>query len=67
MIAFARTCAAIAATASKLEKIALVTEYLRGLDDADLAPGTRFFTGNPFPQAQERSLAVGGRTIVDAA
>jgi DNA ligase-1 len=67
VIAFARTCAAIAATASKLEKIALVAEYLRGLDDADLAPATRFFTGNPFPQAQERSLAVGGRTIVEAA
>jgi len=67
VIAFARTCATIAATASKLEKIALVGEYLRGLDDGDLAPATRFFTGNPFPQAQERSLAVGGRTIVDAA
>ena len=67
MIAFARTCAAIAATASKLEKIALVAEYLRARDDADLAPAARFFTGNPFPQAQERSLAVGGRTIVDAA
>jgi DNA ligase-1 len=67
MIAFARTCAAIATTASKLEKIALVAEYLRERDDADLAPAARYFTGNPFPQAQERSLAVGGRTIVDAA
>ena len=67
MIAFARTCAAIAATASKLEKIALVADYLRERDDADLAPSARYFTGNPFPQAQERSLAVGGRTIVDAA
>jgi DNA ligase-1 len=67
MIAFARTCAAIAATASKLEKIALVAAYLRDLDDGDLAPATRYFTGNPFPQAQERSLAVGGRTIVEAA
>lgn len=67
MIAFGRTCAAIAATASKLEKIALVAAYLRDLDDADLAPGARYFTGNPFPQAQERSLAVGGRTIVGAA
>ncbi len=67
MIAFGRTCAAIAATASKLEKIALVAEYLRERDDADLAPAARYFTGNPFPQAQERSLAVGGRTIVDAA
>ncbi len=67
MIAFARTCAAIAATASKLDKIALVAGYLRGLDDGDLAPAARYFTGNPFPQAQERSLAVGGRTIVAAA
>ena len=67
MLAFARTCAAIAATASKLEKIALVAEYLRDLDDGDLAPAARYFSGNPFPQAQERSLAVGWRTIVEAA
>ncbi len=67
VIAFARTCAAIAATASKLEKVRLVAEYLAALGDADLPPAARFFTGNPFPQAQERSLAVGGRTIVDAA
>jgi DNA ligase 1 len=67
VIAFARTCAAIAATASKLEKIALVADYLAELDEGDLAPAARFFTGNPFPQAQERSLAVGGRTIVEAA
>lgn len=67
MIAFATACAAIAATASKLEKIALVAEYLRRLDDADIGPATRYFTGNPFPQAHQRSLAVGGRTIVAAA
>jgi len=67
VIGFARTCAAIAATPSKLEKIALVAGYLHELEDDDLAPATRFFTGNPFPQAQERSLAVGGRTIVEAA
>jgi DNA ligase 1 len=67
MIGFARACAAIAATPSKLEKIGFVAEYLRSLDDGDLAPATRYFTGNPFPQAQERTLAIGGRTIVDAA
>jgi DNA ligase-1 len=67
MIAFANTCAAIAATASKLEKIELVAAYLRTLDDADLAPATRFFTGNPFAQRDERSLALGGRTLVAAA
>jgi ATP-dependent DNA ligase I len=67
VIAFARTCAAIATTASKLEKIALVANYLHGLDDGDLAPAARFFTGNPFAQSQERSLAVGWRTLVEAA
>src|ERR1700735_235043 len=67
MIAFGRTCAAIAATASKLEKIALVAEYLRGLEDADLAPAARFFTGNPFAHADQRSLGLGGRTLVAAA
>jgi DNA ligase-1 len=67
MIGFARACAAIAATASKLEKVALVAEYLRGLDDADLPPAARFFTGNPFAAADERSLGLGGRTLVAAA
>jgi DNA ligase-1 len=67
MIAFARTCAAIAATASKLEKVALVAAYLRELGDADLAPAARFFTGNPFAHADERSLGLGGRTLAAAA
>jgi DNA ligase 1 len=67
MIVFARACAAIAATASKLEKIALVAEYLRGLDDADLSPAARFFTGNPFAHSDQRSLGLGGRTLVAAA
>jgi DNA ligase 1 len=67
VIAFARTCAAIAATTGKLEKIARVAGYLAGLADDDLAAAARFFTGNPFPQREDRSLAVGGRTIVAAA
>jgi len=67
VIEFGRTCAAIAATASKLEKIALVAGYLRKLDATDLEPAARYFSGNPFPQAQEHSLALGGRTIVAAA
>lgn len=67
VIGFARTCSAIAQTASKLEKIRLVGAYLAELDDADLAAAARFFTGNPFAQRDERSLAVGGRTIVEAA
>jgi len=67
MIVFARTCAAIAATSSKLEKVALVAAYLRALDAADLAPAARFFTGNPFAHSDQRSLGLGGRTLVAAA
>lgn len=67
MIRFGQTCAAIAAKAGKLEKIAILAEYLRELGDADLAPAARFFTGNPFPARDERSLGVGWRAIVEAA
>ncbi len=64
---FGETCAAIAARAGKLEKIALLAEYFRSLDDADLSAAARFFTGNPFAARDERSLGIGWRTIVAAA
>ncbi len=64
---FGQTCAAIAARAGKLEKIAILAEYLRVLCDADLRAATRFFTGNPFAARDERALGIGGRTIVEAA
>jgi DNA ligase 1 len=67
MIAFARTCAAVAATTGKLEKIAILAAYLRGLDDENLAAATRFFTGNVFAAREQKQLSVGGRTIVEAA
>ena len=67
MIAFARTCAAVAATSSKLEKIAILAAYLRELDDKNLAAAARFFTGNPFAAREQKQLSVGGRTIVEAA
>src|SRR5579884_1945826 len=67
MIRFGQTCAAIAAKAGKLEKIAILAQYLRELSGTDLAPAARFFTGSPFPARDERSLGIGWRTIVDAA
>jgi len=67
MVAFARTCAAIAATASKIEKIAILAAYLRELDDENLAAAARFFTGNPFAARAQKQLSIGGRTIVEAA
>jgi len=67
MIAFAATCEAIAATPSKLAKIGLLGAYLRGLEDADLEAAARFFTGNAFAARDERTLSLGGRTLVTAA
>jgi DNA ligase-1 len=64
---FAEAAEAIASDPSKLAKVALLGEYLRTLDDADLAPAARFFTGSPFAPTSERALSVGGATIVAAA
>ncbi|HYL28170.1 MAG TPA: ATP-dependent DNA ligase [Candidatus Nitrosotalea sp.] len=64
---FAVTARQIAARAGKLEKIALLAEYLRTLDDADLVAATRFFSGTPFAARDRRTLAVGGSAIVGAA
>lgn len=67
MIAFAATAQAVADVSGKNDKIALMAAYLRPLPDVDLSAATRFFTGDPFAQREERTLAVGGRTIVAAA
>lgn len=67
MIAFARTAQAIGSVTGKIEKVTHMAGYLRTLADEDLAAAARFFTGNPFAQREERTLAVGGRTIVAAA
>jgi DNA ligase-1 len=64
---FARTAEAIAARAGKLEKIALLAEYFRTLDDADLIAAARFFTGSPFAARDRRTLSLGGRAIVNVA
>jgi DNA ligase 1 len=57
---FAEAAEAIASDAGKLAKVAILGEYLRSLDDADLAPAARFFES-------KRALSVGGATIVSAA
>jgi DNA ligase 1 len=64
---FAATAEQIASRAGKLEKIAILAEYLRTLDDADLVAAARFFSGNPFAARDHRTLSIGGRAIVDVA
>jgi DNA ligase-1 len=64
---FAAAAQRIAAVSAKLEKIAILAEYLATLDDADLLAAARFFTGSPFAARDRRTLSIGGRTIVEVA
>ncbi|MBV9718864.1 MAG: ATP-dependent DNA ligase [Candidatus Eremiobacteraeota bacterium] len=64
---FAATAEQVASRPARLEKIALLAEYFRSLDDADLLAAARFFSGTPFAARDRRTLSIGGRTIVQAA
>jgi DNA ligase 1 len=64
---FASTAERIASEPAKLAKITLLADYLRELDDDDLAAAARFFSGGPFAARDRRTLALGGRTIVEVA
>ena len=63
---FAQLGEQLAATTKKLEKAALLKEYLAALTDADLALATRFLAGRPFALADERVLNVGWAVVRDA-
>ncbi|HKS30928.1 MAG TPA: MBL fold metallo-hydrolase RNA specificity domain-containing protein [Chthoniobacterales bacterium] len=65
-LVFANVGQAIAATPAKLEKIRLLAEYFSTLDDARLSIATVYFTGHAFPQADLRTLQVGGSVIYRA-
>ncbi len=59
----AETCERIAATSKKLEKTAVVAEYLcsRQLDDAAIS--AVFLSGRAFPAFDERTLQIGGSLL----
>jgi ATP-dependent DNA ligase I len=57
--AWVSTADAVRATTKKLEKMALLGEYLGRLEDADLVIAARLFAGAPFPRKDERVLSVG--------
>jgi DNA ligase-1 len=64
---FAQSAEQIASHPAKLEKIALLAEYLRSLHDDDLVAAARFFSGSPFAARERRTLSLGGRTLVEVA
>ncbi len=57
---------AVAATTKKLEKMAHLAAYFRGLGDNDLALAARYLAGQPFPLHDARVLQVGGAAVVAA-
>jgi DNA ligase-1 len=63
---FAHVGETIAATAAKLEKIRVLSDYLRTLNPDQLPIATTYFTGKPFAQSELRTMQVGGSIIYRA-
>jgi DNA ligase-1 len=59
----AQTCEAIAGTTKKLQKTALVAEFLKSCSMDDAAVSAIFLSGRPFPTWEETTLQVGGRSL----
>ncbi len=63
MIKLAEACERIAGTTKKLEKIAIVADYLKALPPEDASVSAIFLSGRPFPAWEEATLQVGGRAL----
>ncbi len=66
MKVFCNSCEAISKTTKKLEKIAILAQYLSGLDDEILRIACIFFTGRGFPLSDSRVIGVGFGAVRDA-
>src|SRR5580692_1238259 len=60
---FAEACERIAGTTKKLEKIAIVADYLKSSPPEDASVAAVFLSGRPFPAWEETTLQVGGRLL----
>ena len=63
---FAECAEAVAATTKKLEKAAILGNYLERLSDPDLTRAARYFAGHQFALVDARTTNVGG-SIISAA
>src|SRR5581483_4731572 len=59
----AETCERIADTTKKLEKIAIVAEYLKSCSRGERPASAVFLSGRPFPMREETTLQVGGSLL----
>ncbi|MEO8425562.1 MAG: ATP-dependent DNA ligase [Verrucomicrobiota bacterium] len=62
---FAETCSAIAATSKKLEKVRVLSEYVKWLPAPSLSRVATWFTGHPFPSSENKVLQLGWALIRD--
>lgn len=60
---FAAACEAIGATTKKLEKTAIVAEYLKSRTLGRAVMSAVFLSGRPFPAWEETTLQIGGRRL----
>jgi DNA ligase-1 len=60
---FAEHCERIAATTKKLEKTAIVADYLKSIPVEEAAVAAVFLSGRPFPAREEVTLQVGGTLL----
>jgi DNA ligase 1 len=63
---FAEACERIAGTTRKLEKIAIVADYLKSIPPEEAPVAATFLSGKPFPAWEETTLQVGGRILWQA-
>jgi len=63
MRGFVNAADAVAATAKKLEKVRILSEYFRSVPLADAARTAIFLTGKPFAGRDESVLGVGGSSF----
>ncbi len=63
MIKLAEACERIAGTTKKLEKTAIVAEYLKSRTVEEASVAAVFLSGRPFPVWEETTLQVGGSLL----
>ena len=63
MQSFAEVCEKIAGTTKKLEKVAIVADFLKSCTPEDAAAAAVFLSGRPFPVWEETTLQVGGTAL----
>lgn len=60
---FAATCEAVGETPKKLQKTALVADYLESRKTDEAVVSAVFLSGRPFPAWEETTLQIGGRWL----